>query len=132
MPVKNLPKSLVGKTLMQISDIHVGKRFDYKYLIDAFEKAKKYNPDFVVYTGDYISLYKDQVLYDELNEVLSHAVMGSLGTVGILGNHDYGRNWSQEAVAEKIAELLGNNGIHLLRNEFLEVNGLNFIGFDDY
>ena len=30
MPVANLPDSLIGKTLMQISDIHVGNRFDYK------------------------------------------------------------------------------------------------------
>jgi predicted MPP superfamily phosphohydrolase len=25
MPIKNLPKHLIGKTLMQISDIHIGK-----------------------------------------------------------------------------------------------------------
>ena len=42
MPVKNLPKELEGKTLMQISDIHVGNRFDWKYLIESFEKAKAF------------------------------------------------------------------------------------------
>ena len=54
MPIKNLPKHLIGKKLMQISDIHVGNRFDYNYLIDSFKKAQKLNPDFVVYTGDFI------------------------------------------------------------------------------
>ncbi len=34
MPIKNLPEHLIGKTLMQISDIHVGNRFDYQYIID--------------------------------------------------------------------------------------------------
>jgi len=55
MDIKNLPQQLVGKILMQISDIHVGNRFGRQFLIDSFEKAKKYNPDFVVYTGDFVS-----------------------------------------------------------------------------
>lgn len=55
MPIKNLPNKLVGKTLMQISDMHVGNRFDYNYIIQSFKKAKEYNPDYVVYTGDYVS-----------------------------------------------------------------------------
>ena len=132
MPIKNLPKELMGKTLMQISDVHVGKRFDYRFIIDSFKKAKEYNPDFVVYTGDYVSTYKDQVQYKELNEVLGNCVKGTLGTVGILGNHDYGKNWSQPEVADTISTMLRKNGVTVLRNEQTEINGLNFIGFDDY
>ena len=55
MPIKHLPKKLVGSTLMQISDIHVGNRFDRKFIIDSFKKAKDYQPEFVVYTGDFVS-----------------------------------------------------------------------------
>src|SRR5262245_6192624 len=90
MPVRNLPKELIGKTLMQISDIHIGKRFDYHFVIESFKKAKEFNPDFVVYTGDYVSTYKNKVQYRELEEVISNCVKGTLGTIGILGNHDYG------------------------------------------
>ncbi len=132
MPVKNLPENLQGKTLMQISDIHIGKRFDYHFVINSFRKAAEFNPDFVVYTGDYVSTYKDEVMYKELEEVLSHVVKGKLGTVGILGNHDYGRNWSQNHVADRISSMLKNTGVNLLRNESIEIEGLNFIGFDDY
>ena len=132
MPVKNLPEALVGKTLMQISDIHVGKRFDYKYLIASFEKAKTFQPDFVVYTGDYITLYKEQVQFDRLDEVLKNAVKGKIATIGILGNHDYGKNWAQQSVADSISNRLIDNGITLLKNEQMEVAGLNFIGFDDF
>ncbi len=132
MPVKNLPESLSGKTLMQISDIHVGKRFDYHFLIDSFKKAQEFNPDFVVYTGDYVSTYQDQVLYKELDEVLKNAVRGRLGTIGILGNHDYGVDWAQNHVAENISGLLSENGITVLRNRQEDFSGLNFIGFDDY
>ena len=117
MPIKNLPDDLVGKTLMQISDIHIGNRFDHHFVIDSFKKAKEFNPDFVVYTGDYVSTYKDEVQYDKLEETLSNIVKGKIGTIGILGNHDYGRNWSQNAVAERVSEMLTSNDIQLLRNK---------------
>lgn len=132
MPIKNLPDNLIGKTVMQISDIHIGKRFDHQFIIDSFEEARKLNPDFVVYTGDYVSTYKDKVQFNELEEVLKNVVKGALGTVGILGNHDYGKNWLENEVADKISEMLNENGVNVLRNDNLEINGLNFIGFDDY
>lgn len=131
MSIKNLPKHLEGKTLMQISDIHVGKRFDHQYLIESLKKAKSYNPDFVVYTGDYITLHEEKVLFNELTEVLNHAVLGKLGTIGILGNHDYGINWKEPDVAEQISNLLTSKGIEVLRNQHKEFSGLNFTGIDD-
>ncbi len=88
MPIKNLPDHLEGKTLMQLSDLHVGNRFDYNYLIDALKEAQSFNPDFVVYTGDYVS-YEDEEQISQLKKVMSHAVKGSIGTAGVLGNHDY-------------------------------------------
>lgn len=131
MPIANLPEKLVGKTLMQISDIHVGNRFDYNYIIDAFKKAQKFNPDFVVYTGDYVS-YENEKQFEQLDEVLMHTVKGKIGTVGILGNHDYGKNWAEQNVADKISEQLTNAGIEVLKNDQVDISGLNIIGFDDY
>jgi len=60
MPIKNLPENLIGKTLMQISDIHVGNKFDYNYLIESFKKAQDYNPDFVMYTGDFVDYENEE------------------------------------------------------------------------
>ena len=131
MPIKNLPDDLRGKTLMQISDIHVGNRFDYSYIIESFEKAKSFKPDFVVYTGDYVS-YEDEMQLEQLKEVLVHCVRGTLGTAGILGNHDYGKNWSEQSVADEISYLLEKSGIRVLNNKQEEFEGLNIIGFDDY
>jgi predicted MPP superfamily phosphohydrolase len=131
MPIKNLPTNLVGKTLMQISDIHIGNRFNYNYIIDAFKEAQKLNPDFVVYTGDYVS-YEDEKQFDQLAEVLKHTVKGNLGTVGILGNHDYGKNWSEQSVADQISAQLEKAKIKILKNTQIEIEGLNIIGFDDY
>ena len=131
MPVRNLPPGLEGKTLLQISDIHVGNRFDYGYLIDSFREAQRLEPDFVVYTGDYVS-YEDAEQHRQLAEVLAHTVRGKLGTVGILGNHDYGKNWSELGVADRITEQLTAAGITVLRNERTTVGGLTFLGIDDY
>lgn len=131
MPIKNLPEHLEGKILMQISDIHVGNRFDYNYIIDSFKKAQKLKPDFVVYTGDYVS-YEDTTQFQQLDEVLEYAVKGRLGTVGILGNHDYGKGWAEQKVADQITSQLEKTGIKILSNAQTEIEGLNFIGFDDY
>ena len=80
MPIKNLPKQLIGKTLMQISDLHVGNRFDYNYIIKSLIEAQKYNPDFVVYTGDYVS-YESNEQIGQLKKVMQHATHGSMGTL---------------------------------------------------
>ncbi|MBU3012772.1 metallophosphoesterase [Polaribacter vadi] len=131
MPIKNLPENLVGKKLMQISDIHVGNRFDYNYLIDSFKKAQKLNPDFVVYTGDFID-YESEEQFTQLSTVLKHVVTGKFGTVGVLGNHDYGKEWSQEEVAQNVISILKEHKIEVLRNSKTSYQGLNFIGIDDY
>ena len=131
MPIKNLPQHLVGKTLMQISDVHVGNRFDKQYIIDSFQKAQKYEPDFVVYTGDYVN-YESEKQFEQLETVFQHVVLGKLGTIGILGNHDYGQKWAEIEVANTIIEILEANGISMLRNEQKMVEGLNFIGLDDF
>jgi len=116
---------------MQISDIHIGDRFDWKYIVKSFAKASKLKPDFVVYTGDFVT-YDSAKQFDQLTEVFKKPVLGQLGTLGILGNHDYGKNWAETDVAEKIYDIVQTAGIDMLRNEQKEINGLHFIGFDDY
>lgn len=130
LPVKNLPAALEGKILMQISDLHVGDRFDWNFLIDSFQKAQQFNPDFVVYTGDFVNHGNEQD-QEDLKKVMQRAVYGKLATLGILGNHDYGQNWEDLSCAEKVGDTLENFGIHLLKNTRQEIHGLNFIGFED-
>ncbi|MGY3792570.1 metallophosphoesterase [Aquimarina sp. 433] len=131
MPVKNLPDQFIGKTLMQISDVHIGNEFDYQYIIDSFIKAQKLNPDFVVYTGDYVS-YENEQQFAQLDDVLKYTVRGKIGTYGVLGNHDYGEEWSEQDVADQITNQLEQAGIQILSNNSEKINGLNIIGIDDY
>ncbi len=131
MSIKNLPPHLEKCILMHISDIHVGNMFDWNYIINSFKEAQKLDPDFVVYTGDYVS-YQGEEQIGQLTNVLKHAVRGKKGTVGILGNHDYGKDWAEADVADSVTRVLRQSSIQILRNEQVEVDGLNFIGFDDY
>ena len=105
MPIKNLPKELAGKTLIQISDMHIGNRFDWKFIVESFAKASNLNPDFVVYTGDFVT-YENRKQIEKMKEVFKQPVLGRLGTIGILGNHDYGKNWAQSEVADSIYDIL--------------------------
>lgn len=130
LPVKNLPKELEGKILMQISDLHVGNRFDWNFLIESFQKAQQFNPDFVVYTGDFVN-HGTSEDHESLKKVMEKAVYGKLGTFGILGNHDYGKNWNDLGSSEIICKILENSGVSMLKNQQQESHGLNFIGFDD-
>lgn len=135
LAVANLPASLVGARLVQISDIHAGPRVDNGYLVDAFGRGAALRPDIVVATGDFISVSYDRPAgdadVDRLRDVLAHLPRGRLATLGILGNHDYGRNWSQPEVAARVVREVERAGMRVLRNEVATVQGLDVIGVDD-
>jgi predicted MPP superfamily phosphohydrolase len=129
LPVAGLPKDLAGSRLVQLSDLHIGPRVDDAYLIRSFQRVKQMAPEFVVYTGDFTS--REPQVVDHARRMFSHLPLGRRGTVGILGNHDYGLRWSETSVAERIAALAADAGVRVLRNEFAEVGGLHIIGLDD-
>ncbi|MEM7802516.1 MAG: phosphoesterase, partial [Chloroflexota bacterium] len=59
------------------------------------------------------------------------APFGSLGTVAILGNHDYGKYSKQPEVGSLVTTTLRKLGFPVLRNEQCELGGLVFTGLDD-
>ena len=129
LPIRNLPESLKGKTLVQVSDIHASGRVSENYLIESFTRVDELKPDIIVYTGDFITV--DGETEGSMARVFPHLPKGRIGTVAILGNHDYGVNWAQEEWAQKIIGLLDARGIPVLRNEVLDVGGLQILGLDD-
>lgn len=131
LAIRHLPPALVGKTLIQLSDIHVGNRFDWRYLIGTLQDVAAMKPDFVVYTGDFVSYESAQQL-TQLNTLLQHAPLGTLGTAAVLGNHDYGHRWRQPDVADRITALLTERGMTVLRNGAKLFSGLQIIGLDDF
>jgi len=131
MPLENLPPALEGRTLLQISDVHVGPRVSSDYLIRSFDVARGLAPDFVAYTGDFVS-YRSAHEIAELARVLRRAPRGRLGTVASLGNHDYGRNWRSIDVADDVSRVANDAGLMVLRNDVRTISGLQFAGLADY
>ena len=54
-----------------------------------------------------------------------------LGRLAILGNHDYGINWRQDAAAGKLCTELEKLQIETLRNETSSIGALQVAGVDD-
>jgi predicted MPP superfamily phosphohydrolase len=130
LPIRGLLKEIEGRTLAQISDLHIGPKVDESYILESFGRLKDLGPDFVVFTGDWIT-YRGPKQLDQLRRVLAHLPHGRFGTVGILGNHDYGFNWRMLEVARQVADIARSAGVTMLRNEAAVVAGIQFIGIDD-
>lgn len=128
LPIRGLPSSLQGRTLVQLSDIHVGD-VDEDYMIAAFRQVAALRSDIVVATGDFISCYRG--IFQRMESVYKHFPTGRLATLGILGNHDYGANWAHPEIAARVVETVERFGITVLRNQIHEVKGLRIVGLDD-
>ena len=131
LTINHLPETLEGKSLVQISDIHIGNYVDKDFIKEIFSKVTALNPDIVVYTGDFVRLVHHKIPLVELNEVMRIAPKGKLQTLAILGNHDYGKNFQDSAAADSITDLLHGYHINVLRNESVTVQGLSIFGIDD-
>lgn len=130
LPIAHLPTSLAGRTLVHLSDLHVGPEVDDDYLIGNLKYVSELNADIHVLTGDFMTCrFKEQV--DHAARVLSHLRPARLATLGVLGNHDYGRSFQTAAVAEALAKRLNDLGFHLLRNSCRDLDGLTIVGLDD-
>lgn len=134
LAIANLPASLKGARLAQISDVHACSYVDEGYITRSLDRVSLLKPDIVVFTGDFVTWegWRSQAVKEaELKRVLGHFPRGRIATIGILGNHDYGDNWHQYPVADHITAIVREAGIEVLRNEVRTVNGLDFIGIDD-
>lgn len=129
LPVRALPVALQGKRLVQLSDIHVGPRVRDAYVRDTFARVRALRPDIVVVTGDLISHHEGQ--YPHAEAIYAEMPQGTLGTFVSFGNHDYGVNWQQPAVAAALRGMMENLGATVLVNEVATVAGLQIVGMGD-
>jgi predicted MPP superfamily phosphohydrolase len=129
MPVRGLPENLVGKRLAHFTDVHVGPEVADDYVLRVFERVRALRPDIVVYTGDLVT-YRPGI-DQQAAQVYRHAPRGALGTIAVLGNHDYGPDWAHPEIGASLGKVLESLGVRVLHNEVAEVEGLQIVGFDD-
>ena len=102
------------------------------YLIETLDRARELAADFVVFTGDFVT-YRSANVTRELARVLRHLPNRHIGTVGVLGNHDYGwREWRQVEVGDQISQIAADAGLRVLRNEVQVIADLQFVGLTDF
>ena len=130
MPVPNLPAELHGTTLVQISDTHVGTAVDSDYLIDAFRRVAAFEPDWIVFTGDFMSCSGHEQV-EETARVFGQLPSARLGQAAIFGNHDYGRRYDRIDVAENLSRRMRDLGMDVLANQSRNYGGLTITGLDD-
>lgn len=128
LQIPNLPVHLAGTRLVQISDLHSGQ-VSSAYLRQALERVNSLEPDFLVVTGDWVDASWGMSHLEEVLEVLKPARIQSLGC---LGNHDYGIDYRQMELAKAVHQCAQSHGIEVLRNEKINIAGIEFIGLDDY
>lgn len=132
MPIENLPDSLIDKRIIHLTDLHIGDNVSEEYIIRKFKEINRQNPDIVIYTGDFISITNNgRAPFKELRKAFEHAAKGTLKTLAVLGNHDYGDDGNGR-LADSISHILSSNGVTVLRNDSLNVHGLYMIGIDDF
>ncbi|HEY0778852.1 MAG TPA: metallophosphoesterase [Gemmatirosa sp.] len=133
LPVASLPAALDGARLALLSDLHVGPRVRDSYLADVFDRVRQHRPEIVVLGGDAITYgrHGGEAQFQHLRAVLAGFPRGRLATVAVLGNHDYGSSWQEPDVAGRVTGELERVGVRVLRNDAVNVAGLDLVGVED-
>lgn len=129
LPLPGLPPSLEGCSLVHLSDIHIGHRVSDAFLRRVFSMVDGLEPDIVAYTGDFICNHPG--IIPQAERMFPLLPLGIRATFGVLGNHDYGRNWMDPGLAASLNAMLADRGVAMLPNASAEVDGLQFHGVDD-
>ena len=108
IPIENLPRTLEGFTIAQITDVHVGATIKGGYLGRIVDKVNRLSADMVAVTGDLV----DGSVRELGRHVAALADLRSThGTFFVTGNHEYYSGapaWIRE---------LDRLGVHVLVNE---------------
>ncbi len=93
--------------VVHVSDLHLNGDLSLDYYRAALARVAAAEPDLLFYTGDFVTTVK----YAALLPGLLAGARGRLGTLAVLGNHDY---W---VGAGPVADALRLAGVTLLENE---------------
>lgn len=128
VPIADLPPSLSGTTLVQLSDFHYdGWRLSEELLQEAIAVCNQAEPDLVLLTGDYVTSDPSPI-----HQLVLHLkqLQSRLGIYAILGNHDLYYPHSKKEIRAALTRI----GIHVLWNQIAYPFGpqLALVGLADF
>jgi len=126
IPLRRLPASMQGFTIVQLSDVHLGPTLREEFARQVVERVNSLDADLIAITGDLVD-----GTVERLRDMVG--VFGSLrarhGVYFVTGNHEY-----YSGVDEWLQELR-RLGIRVLRNERVSIGSeqasFDLIGIDD-
>ena len=117
--IRNLPEQWKGRTIVQLSDVHLGHVYKAGFLEKVVRKVNSLHPDMVVITGDLFD-GMDGTLFDMVAPI--NELKPPLGTYFITGNHE------NYLGVDKAYASIGATGVISLKDEVRDLDGLQLIG----
>lgn len=123
VPLAGLPPALEGKTIVALSDLHLGTTLDGAWLAARVQQVMAQRPDLVVLLGDVVEVHGDAD--GDIAASLS-GLAAPLGVWAVLGNHE------SHGPAANTGALLSRAGVRVLRDAWTEIcPGLVLAGVND-
>lgn len=127
VPIRNLPESLRGFSIAQISDVHVGPTIKRGFVEGIVRQVNHLNADLIAVTGDLID---GSVARLAVHTAPLAGLRAKYGAFFVTGNHEYYSG--ERAWTDEVRRL----GIRVLKNEHvvLQHNGSSLVlaGVTDY
>ncbi|MFH0818813.1 MAG: metallophosphoesterase [Patescibacteria group bacterium] len=117
--IKNLPDSWQDKTIVQLSDVHLGAIHRPAFLNKIVKQVNELNPDVIVITGD---------MFDGMDGKLEPFIFGlssfkaKQGIYFVAGNHE------EYLGMQEPLNIIKKANIKILNNEVVNINGLQLVG----
>jgi predicted MPP superfamily phosphohydrolase len=124
----DLPQTLDGLKIVQISDLHSGSFSSNSFFEEAVERINKLEPDLIFFTGD---LVNNEAVEAERFVSTFKKLNAKMGVFSVLGNHDYGDYVPWSSPDEKSENLKRLKQIHydadwkLLLNDSVTIQSAN-------
>ena len=122
----SLPENFDGLRLIQISDFHIASFHGHEDQLEkVVEIINSYNADLILFTGDFVNIYANEI--SPFINILKK-LKAKEGMYSILGNHDYGdyHQWSNEEEKKNnfkaILKYQEEIGFKMLLNESVLLN----------
>jgi len=115
----NLPESWRGKTIVQLSDVHLGSIRGLRFLSGVIEKVNAIEPELILITGDLFDGMGGDL--ESFAEPLS-TLAASRGVFFVAGNHEGYLGLTRPLAVVK------KSGIRILDDEVVDIDGLQVVG----